>query len=85
MQTSIPLAMAAEGAIVRVVEFRGGVGMVKKVTEMGLNIGVEIHIRQRESSGLVISRGETRYAIGGGMALKIMVLPSMNKLSESDE
>lgn len=85
MQTSIPLAMAAEGATVRVVEFRGGMCSVKKVTEMGLNIGAEINIIQRESGGLVISRSETRYAIGGGMALKIMVLPSKNGLSEHDD
>jgi len=85
MLTPIPLAMAAEGSIVTVVELRGGIGLVRKATEMGLNIGAEINIRQRELGGLVISRGETRYALGGGMALKIMVLPSMNESSKHDE
>ncbi|MEB4591664.1 FeoA family protein [Candidatus Thiothrix sp. Deng01] len=72
-QGSFPLGMAAEGTTVRIVALRGGAMLDKRVTEMGLNIGSEITIRQRQGGGLVVSRGETRFALGGGMAHKIMV------------
>jgi ferrous iron transport protein A len=69
-----PLSMADEGARVRIVALRGGAGLDKRMTEMGLNVGGEITVRQRQGGGgLVVSRGETRFALGGGMAHKIMV------------
>ena len=43
------------------------------MTEMGLNVGAHLIVRQREGGRFVISRGETRYALGGGMAHRIMV------------
>lgn len=71
--TSFPLMMADEGACVSVVALLGGKGLDKRMIEMGLNIGAELIVRQRQGGGLVVSRGETRYALGGGMAHRIMV------------
>ena len=68
-----PLGMATEGARVRIVALRGGAGLDKRMTEMGLNVGGELTVRQRQGGGLVVSRGETRFALGGGMAHKVMV------------
>lgn len=68
-----PLALADAGARVRIVTLSGGNGMERRLTEMGLNIGAEIIVRQREGGGIVVMRGETRYALGGGMAHRIMV------------
>jgi ferrous iron transport protein A len=68
--------MADEGAHVRVVGLMGGAGLEKRMTEMGLNVGAELVVRQRQGGGLVVMRGETRYALGGGMAHKIMVAPA---------
>jgi ferrous iron transport protein A len=66
--------MADEGARVRVVAVRGGDNLSKRMTEMGLNVGSELIVRQRQGGGgLVVSRGETRFAMGGGMAHKVMV------------
>jgi ferrous iron transport protein A len=66
--------MADAGARVRVVALRGGDNLIKRMTEMGLNVGSELIVRQRQGGGgLVVSRGETRYALGGGMAHKVMV------------
>lgn len=75
MMTSItyPLMMADEGVQVRVVALRGGVGLDKRMTEMGLNVGAELVVRQRQGGGVVVARGETRFALGGGMAHKILV------------
>ncbi|TCJ15514.1 ferrous iron transport protein A [Parasulfuritortus cantonensis] len=73
MPAPFPLSMADEGARVRVVALRGGSGLSKKMTEMGLNVGSELSVRQRQGGGMVVARGETRYAIGGGMAHKVWV------------
>ncbi len=70
-----PLMMADEGLRVRVVALKGGAGLDRRMTEMGLNVGAELIVRQRQGGGLVIMRGETRFALGGGMAHKIMVAP----------
>ncbi|MBO3273914.1 FeoA family protein [Pseudomonas schmalbachii] len=72
---SLPLSMAGENARVRIVALLGGPGTVRRLTEMGLNVGCEIIVRQSQGGGLVVSRGETRFALGAGMAHKIMVCP----------
>ena len=77
MNTSnFPLMMADEGARIRVVALNGGAGLDRRMTEMGLNVGAELVVRQRQGGGLVVMRGETRFALGGGMAHKIMVTPA---------
>jgi len=68
--------MADEGARVRVVALQGGAGLDKRMTEMGLNVGAELVVRQRQGGGVVVMRGETRFALGGGMAHRIMVAPA---------
>jgi len=65
--------MAPENTLLRVVAIEGGAGLARRVAEMGLNVGAELTVRQRQGMGLVIMRGETRFALGGGMALRIMV------------
>lgn len=72
---SMPLMMANEGGQVRVVALLGGAGLDKRVTQMGLNVGAELRVVQREGGGVVVMRGESRFALGGGMAHKIMVAP----------
>ena len=74
-ERAFPLAMADEGVSVRVVALRGGEQLGRRATEMGLNIGVELVVRQREAGGLVVMRGETRFALAGGMAHRILVMP----------
>ena len=71
-----PLMMADEGVRVRVVALKGGAGLDRRMTEMGLNVGAELIVRQRQGGGMVVMRGETRFALGGGMAHKIMVAPA---------
>lgn len=73
---TFPLSMADEGARVVVVSLAGGAGLDKRMTEMGLNIGAELVVRQRQGGGVVVMRGETRFALGGGMAHRIMVAPA---------
>ena len=72
---SFPLSMADEGRHVLVVGLKGGSGLDRRMTEMGLKVGARLVVRQREGGGVVVMRGETRFALGGGMAHKIMVAP----------
>lgn len=65
--------MAEEGTPVRVVALHGGPGLDRRMTEMGLNVGCELTLRQRQASGVVVARGTARYALGNGMAHKVMV------------
>ena len=70
---TIPLMLTDVGQRVRVVALRGGMQLDRRMTEMGINIGAELIVHQREGGGVVVKRGETRFALGGGMAHKIMV------------
>lgn len=75
MSKAIPLGMATEGAKVKVIALNGGQTLSKRLTEMGIHIGSELLVRQRQGGGLVVSRGELKFALGGGMAHKILVEP----------
>lgn len=70
---TLPLSMAEVGVPLRISAIAGGCGLMRKFTEMGLNAGAQIEIRQQERGSVVVCRGQTRYAIGAGMAHKIMV------------
>ncbi len=69
-----PLAMAQEGERVKIFVLRGSKGLEMRLTSLGLNIGSELIISQREGSNLVVLRDQTRLALGAGMAQKIMVV-----------
>jgi ferrous iron transport protein A len=70
-----PLMMADEGARVCILALQGGKGLTTRLTELGLNVGTELHIVQRQGGGLLVARGESRIALGAGMAAKIQVAP----------
>lgn len=69
-----PLTMADEGARVRIHALNAGRGLAVRLTELGLNVGSEIRVVQRQGGGLLVARGEGRIAIGAGMATKILVV-----------
>ena len=71
-----PLNMAGEGVLVRIHAVRAGRGLAQRLTDLGLNVGGEIRIVQRQGAGLVLARGEGRVAVGAGMATKILVIPA---------
>jgi ferrous iron transport protein A len=70
---TFPLAMVGEGEQVRIRTLQGGKGLAKRLTELGLNPGTEVRVVARQGGGLVVARGETRLALGCGMAVKILV------------
>ena len=72
---ALPLALATEGARFRIDRFLGGCAMTQRLTDMGLYVGSEVRIAQRHGGQLVVVRGETRLALGAGIAHKVMVSP----------
>ena len=78
---AFPLGMASEGEIVKIVSVVGGKNLVKRLTAMGIMADTQLKILQRQKgTGLVLARGETRLALGVGMANKILVVPVVENL-----
>ena len=73
----MPLAMASAGEKICIIKFASGRGMCQRLSSMGLNVGSEIEIIKKGFQGpLLIEAGDTRLAIGAGMAHKIIVMPA---------
>jgi len=72
---AFPLAMANEGELVKIIGVTGGKKLAKRLITMGMIENTELQILQRQGIGLVVLCGETRLALGTGMANKIMVMP----------
>ncbi len=76
MMRSIPLAMAEVGEKISIQFVAGGRGLQQRLVSMGLNVGSEIEVIGKGAFGpVLITTGDTRLAIGAGMAEKIMVSP----------
>jgi len=71
-----PLSMAGEDVLMRIHALRAGRGLARRLTDLGLNVGSEIRIVRRQGAGLLVARGESRIALGAGMAAKILVIPA---------
>lgn len=73
---TFPLGLAATGEWVRVMTVTGGKNMLRRLLAMGIIDGSELEIvhRHTDNSGVVVRYGDTRWAIGHGMAHKIIVL-----------
>jgi Fur family ferric uptake transcriptional regulator len=70
----MPLAMASPGERVRIVGFRGGKGMARRLTSMGLNQGADVEVIKSSGPGpVIVAARESRIALGFGMAKKILV------------
>jgi ferrous iron transport protein A len=66
--------MVGEGHEVVLREILGGMGIRRRLTNMGLHPGSKIKILSNSRGGpFVIGVGETRLMLGRGMAQKIMV------------
>ena len=69
------LGLAATGQSVRIVSLAAGRNLNRRMTDLGLNVGSTVAVVQRQGAGLVVARGTGRVAVGGGMAMKIFVVP----------
>jgi Fe2+ transport system protein FeoA len=72
---SFPLAMVGEGERVRLVSVRRGRKLQERLLSIGIQVNDVVEVLQRHQKGAVlISKENNRYALGGGMALKINVI-----------
>jgi ferrous iron transport protein A len=70
----MPLSMAERGRELVLQEIRGGIGIRRRLTDMGLHPGSHLKVISNSGRGpFVISVGDTKLMIGRGMAHKIMV------------
>lgn len=74
-ERALPLSLLAEGERARILLFRGGRQLETRLIALGLNTGSVIKVLNRTGGGVVLLRGETRLALGAGMAQKILVIP----------
>ena len=70
----IPLAMLPENEDARVVEVKGGAGLVRRLSELGFTPGAKVKVLLSNSPGpmLVEVRG-SKIALGRGLMMKIIV------------
>jgi len=73
----LPLTAAKPGEQLVVQSFSGGTGSRVRLSAMGLRIGDEVEVVTNQGSGqIVISVEGKRYALGRGLAKKVLVKPS---------
>ena len=71
----MPLSMVRSGERVRIVEIRGGRGLIRRLAAMGFYPGIEIEVVSNRPGPLILNRGGVRLGIGYGMAHRIIVSP----------
>ena len=76
MNNIIPLSFVDIGDKVVIDKISGGDNFSKKMMEMGFNRGAEIIIVSNNNGPIIVRVGESRVALGRGMAQKIMVKAS---------
>ncbi|MBU2549469.1 MAG: transcriptional repressor [Proteobacteria bacterium] len=72
---TVPLSEAEPGECVIVRGHVGGAEFQRRLTDMGLNPGVEIEVLNRNGGPLVVACRGSRMALGRGMSEKIQVTP----------
>ncbi|OIQ76937.1 FeoA domain protein [mine drainage metagenome] len=71
---AFPLGLAAVGETLEIQSFRSGMEMEKRLAAMGLRPGTLCQVLQNERPGGIVLRvGQSRLALGMGMAHKILV------------
>jgi ferrous iron transport protein A len=74
-QTRTPLSRIPVGAHARIVQIVGGHKLALRLLGLGLRVGSEVQVLHHRGGGLVVSHGETRVALGGGIVEKLWVEP----------
>ncbi|MCD6125959.1 MAG: ferrous iron transport protein A [Thaumarchaeota archaeon] len=74
MMNLIPLAFLSEGQVGTVVEIRAGRGLTERLLAMGIVPGAKIRVLKSSGPGpILVEIGQTRIALGRGVAMKVMV------------
>jgi len=75
----MPLAILPENEEAKVVEVRGGRGLVRRLSELGFTPGAKVKILFSNSPGpVVIDVRGSRIALGRGLLMRIIVDSEVN-------
>lgn len=69
----LPLIMMPEGKEGKVVSINAGQGLKRRLVEMGFCENCLVTVHRSDRGALVVDVNGTKYALGKGMATKIMV------------
>jgi ferrous iron transport protein A len=82
--SGFPLAQAGDGERVEILDVDGGRGAHRKLTDLGLAPGQRIEIVTRQPGGpVLVAVGESRIAVGFGLALKVKVITVAKESNEA--
>ncbi|MFV0358257.1 FeoA family protein [Tropicimonas sp.] len=77
----LPLALASTGQRVEVTAIAGGREIRKRLCDLGLTTGKCLEVLQKHGGGpMVVALGESRFALGAGMAEKVLVIPQIQSV-----
>ena len=69
------LAALPVGGRARIARVDGGRGLARRLLGLGLRVGSEVAVLHHRGRGVVVASGDTRVALGGGIAGKLWVEP----------
>ncbi len=72
---TLPLPLAGEGVAVRMVGINGGQRAAHRLAELGLSPGVELSVIRDNGGTLLVAIGDSRLALGAGVAHSVLVRP----------
>lgn len=73
--TQVTLAQLPAGTSAVITQIAGGHELHRKLRGLGIRLGTEVRVEHRRGSGLVVSVGNTRVALGGGIVEKLLISP----------
>lgn len=71
----LSLARIPAGARARILVIQGGRDLTRRLLGLGLRGGSVVDILQHRGRGVVLAVGDTRIALGGGIAEKLLAEP----------
>ena len=69
----ISIDFVRTGEKVKIVDIKGGKGIITKISAMGIRIGDTVEVIQNHHGPLIIAKDHIRIALGRGMSKKILV------------
>jgi ferrous iron transport protein A len=70
-----PLGELPLGSPALLAEIRGGRQLTRRLLSLGLRVGTRVTVLHHRGRGVVLSNGETRVALGGGIVDKLWIEP----------
>ncbi len=70
-----PLSQLPLGSRARIRVIRGGRDLGRRLLGLGLRVGSEVEVLHHRGRGVVLAVGDTRIALGGGVAEKLLAEP----------